>query len=399
MDNRLVTRLALIFLLLVLSALMAYWFWNNYQQETYTERSEMSAEARRNSLLAAEHLLDRLGLQVESRSGRGYLVTPPEEPGLLLVKDLGAPLPEARVDALLAWVATGGHLVVSPGLLQDDELSRPLQERFGVYYQRYWDIVLDEEDEDAPAPDDGSDEGSDLISISLPWAEESPLIVDFDQDAWFEVESDQAYWQAPAGDTPNLLIFTWGEGQVTFLSDNDYFSNERIGEHDHAALLAELASGKQRAWLLYSAQMPSLMQLLWRWAPLLVVSLAIFVVGLLWFMSRTTGPRRCEGGTQRRDLLEHLQASAEFSWRVDPHLGSLDEARRQVEKRWLASHPHLQRLTQPARCEWLAERSGLTPEAVEQSLYQSPSEGGQLIKSTGNLQRLLAALHPQSKKR
>jgi hypothetical protein len=397
MQNRLVTRLAVLFLLLVLSALMVYWFLSNFEEETYTKRSEMSAQARRNSLLAAERLLDRLGLQVESRSGRSYLINPPEEIGLLLVKDLGAPLPETRVDALLEWVAAGGHLVVSPGLLQDEELSRPLQERFGVYYQRYSDFALDKEGGDEA--DDSSDEVSDLVSFSLPWAEERPLAVDFDQDSWFEVETDQEYWQAPDGDTPNLLIFPWGQGQVTFLSDNDFFSNERIGEHDHAVFLAELASGNQRAWLLYSAQMPSLLQLLWRWAPFLLVSLGLLIIGLLWFMSRTTGPRLCEGGTQRRDLLEHLQASAEFSWRIDPRQGSLEGARRQVEKRWLASHPHLQRLEQAARCQWLAERSGLTPEAVEASLYQSLSEGGQLIKSTINLQRLLAALHPQSKKR
>jgi hypothetical protein len=382
MHNRLVTQLALLFLIALMLAYLTYWFLHNFEEETYTERSEMSSQARRNSLLAAERLLDRLGLQVESRSGRVYLIEPPEEPGLLLVKDLGAPLPQARVEALLEWVENGGHLVVSPGLLQDEDLSRPLQEWFGVYYVR-------EEGDESDSP----------VSITLPQAEEHPLAIDFDQDSWFEVQSDQSYWQAPEGEMPHLLMFTWGAGQVTFLSDNNFFTNEHIGEQDHAALLAELASGQQRAWLLYSAQMPSLMQLMWRWAPLLLVSLGLFILALLWSMSRTTGPRLCEGGTQRRDLLEHLQASADFSWRVDPRLGGMERARRQVEKRWLASHPRLQHLEQSARCQWLAERTGMPPEAVEQSLYQSPSDGGQLIKSTGNLQRLWLALHPQSKKR
>ena len=57
---------------------------------------------------------------------------PPREPGVLLVRDLGAPLTPVQVDDLLAWVEAGGHLVASPGRLQNDELRRPLMERFGV---------------------------------------------------------------------------------------------------------------------------------------------------------------------------------------------------------------------------------------------------------------------------
>jgi len=382
MDNRLVIRLAVLILLLTLSGLIGYWVWSNFESEPYTLRSEMSTEARRNPLLAAERLLTRLGLQVESQGGRKYLNEPPPQVGLLLVKDLGAPLPAGRVNALLEWVEAGGRLVVSPGLLQDEEVSHLIMDMFGVTYVR-----------------DTGDETEEADSISLPGQEERPLKVDFDADAWFEVESADEYWQAPAGDAPHLLIFDWGEGQVVFLSDSDFFTNQRIGEEDHAVFLAELAADQGRAWLLYSTQMPSLPALLWRWAPYLMSSLALLGLFLLWHFGRSAGPRLCTEEGQRRNLLEHLRASAEFAWRLDPKQGSLEAARRQVEKRWLASHPQLQRLEQGARCQWLAERTGMNAGSIEQALYQGQDEGGQLIKTTAILQRLLAALHPQTHKR
>jgi hypothetical protein len=145
--------------------------------------------------------------------------------------------------------------------------------------------------------------------------------------------------------------------------------------------------------------MPGLLQLLWRWAPYLVVSVVLFSGLLIWRMGRRSGPLIISGQQQRRDLLEHLQASAEFNWRIDPSAGLLRQVRKQVERRWLVSHPQLQRLDETARCHWLAERTGMTPEAIDLALYRSQKETGQLVKTSANLQRLLAALHSQSKKR
>jgi hypothetical protein len=402
-SKRLVIGLLVLILIGGVVWLFTSWWFENFEEIPYTERTEMSPEARRNPLLAAEKLLSRLGHEVESKSGRKYLVDPPQEIGVLLVRDLGAPLPQKRVDNLLSWVEAGGHLIATPGKLQDNELERPLLLSFGVdfVYQselQELDWVKELVEEAKKASDQVADEAQ-TTSMLLPGDEEAPVSIEIDSDSWFNVDYPYTYWQAPAEERPHLLIFPFGEGYVTFLSDNGFFDNLRLGDYDHAVLLAELTAGYDRVWLLYSAQMPGLIQLIWRWAPYLVVSLALLIILLIWQMTRRSGPLILSGQRQRRDLLEHLQASAQFNWRIDPKAGLLQQVRRQVEKRWLTSHPPLQRLDRAGRCQWLAEHTGMTAEAIDLALYRSLKETGQLVKTTANLQRLMVALRSQSNKR
>jgi hypothetical protein len=383
-----VAWLAVLLLLLLIGGGFTYWWFKNFEPVAEQVRADMSPLARRNPWLAGERLLGRFDMEVESQSGRIFLTTPPEEIGVLFVRDIGAPLPQARQADLLAWVEQGGHLVVSPGIVFDEERGHPLLDQFGVSLIETNPFELED--------DELEDDGPGLIS--LPGREEE-LTIDFDPERGFEVETEYEYWEAPADGFPHLLIFPWGDGWVTFLSDNRFWDNTEIGEHDHALLLTRLSAGYDRVWLLYSSQMPSLLQLLWKWAPYLLVSLIFLTALALWRMTERSGPILIRADTQRRNLLEHLRAASEYTWRIDPSKGLLGIVRKQVEKRWLTTHPLLQRMEQTERCQWLAERTGLTASSIEQALYTEEGDGGQLVKRSIYLQRLLSALHPQTKKR
>lgn len=286
---------------------------------------------------------------------------------------------QARVASLLAWVESGGHLLVTPGTVLEDGHVHPLLEQFGVA------IVGSKSTED-----------EEMSTLFLP-DESASMQIKFDNNKWFDVESEQAHWAAPDEDYPQVLIFLWGEGRVIFLSDNDFFSNDRIGEHDHALLLACLVGDNNPVWLLYSSQMPSLLSLLWRYAPYLLITLALLVLLMIWRLSQRSGPLILPTSRQRRDLLEHLQAAAEFAWRHDLSAGLFERGRRVVEKRCLASHPLLHHLDEKARCQWLAEKTGMTAHSIHQALYPHQGDTGHLIKTMTNLQRLLSALHPEKR--
>lgn len=363
-------------LLIIIGGWLGYWFFNHHEYVTEQVRGAMGAEARRNPLLAAERYLSRLGVTTQSHSGRQWLVEPPPRPGLLLVRDLGPPLPQSRLDALLAWVDQGGTLVVTPGSAFEEGIGHPLLEQFSV--------VVESE-----AFPEGGDQGL----VRPPWSEVE-LQVEFDAERWFSVDSDEPYFASPDDIFTHLLQFSWGEGSITFLSDSDFLTNARIGEKDHALLLAYLAGDADHAWLLYDSQMPSLISFIWRHAPYLLISLLLFAILAVRRLQYTTGPVISPRATRHRDLLEHLQAGAGFAWRHNPTVGQLEAARKVVERRWLASHPLLQQMDQEARCGWLAKQTGMTAESVHRALYSRQGDTGQLIMITTHLQRLFAALHP-----
>ncbi|MEW8451792.1 MAG: DUF4350 domain-containing protein [Candidatus Thiodiazotropha sp.] len=366
-------------LLLLIGGLFGVWFVNNYEYVSEQVRGSMGIEARRNPLLAAERFLSRLGLSAESQTGRQYLVEPPPGPGLLLVRDLGPPLSRSRLASLLAWVEHGGTLVVTPGSAMVEGGGHPLLQQFAVAIES--EALLEEE---VPGP------------LSLPWSGLS-LQVDFDTGRWFSVENAGSYWAAPDEDYPHLVRFPWGKGSVTFLSDNEFLTNSRIDEKDHALLLAYLAGDAERAWLLYNAQMPSLLSYLWRHAPYLMISLALFGIAAIWRLQQSSGPRISPLVRRERNLLEQLQANADFAWRHNPTLGLLEATRREVERRWLASHPQLLQMNEKARCDWLQKQTGMTADSLHTALYSRHIDTGQLIKTTTILQRLFSALHPERK--
>jgi hypothetical protein len=371
---------SLLVLLLILGLLGGLWFLKNFEQHSEAVRSGYSDAARRNPWLAAERFLQRLGLQVESLSGREYLLSPPPESGVLLVRDLGPSLPPARQQALLEWVAAGSHLIVSlTRLPATDEPNNALLAHLGVSLH---ELELSEQVDPAEP-----------VRVQLPGAEES-IQVAFDPTRSLHLEDATADWQVPANSGYHLLHFRHGVGAITLLSDNRFFSNSEIDGLDHAFLLANLVQDAPRGWLLYSSQMPSLPSLIWQYAPYACISFCLLILAWLWYLTERTGPMLLPLHVQRRDLLEHLQAGAEFLWQHNRASGLQNRTRQQVEKHWLRRHPRLARLDLDARCAWLAEHTGLWPETIRQAMYQDQQEVRGLIHMAATLQRLNAALHP-----
>jgi hypothetical protein len=377
--NNGVPIIAGLLLLILIGGALGYWFMNNYEYVTEQIRGNMGAEARRNPLLAAERYLSHLGLSTASQSGRQLLVEPPAQSGLLLVRDLGPPLPQSRVNGLLEWVEQGGTLVVAPGNAFEEGVGHPLLEQFAVR------VELGE-----------LFEGGEGVAITPPWSD-VVLHIDFDAERGFRVENEgneDPYFVSPDDGLPHLISFPLGAGSVTFLSDSDFLTNDHIGEMDHALLLANLVGDADQAWLLYDSQMPSLIVFIWGYAPYLLISFALLSIVVVRWLQYTTGPLLTLRRTKHRDLLEHLQAGAEFTWRHNPSVSLLAATRKTVEKRWLASHPLLLQLDQEARCSWLAKQTGMSADSIHRALYSEQADTGQLIKITTNLQQLFAALHP-----
>ena len=207
------------------------------------------------------------------------------------------------------------------------------------------------------------------------------------------LEAEGAGWAVSHGDHFHLLQFQVGAGRLTVLSDNAFLHNDEIGEADHALFLADLTEGTRKVWLLYSSDMPSLLALLWRNAPFLVVSLV--TVALLWlgYLTAFSGPRRRLGEPSRRSLLEHLDAAAAYAWRIDRARGLLAGFRDASSSGWERRHHQLGRLDREQRCRWIAEQSGLTVQEVETALYQEVESEQDFVRVSAAQQRVLLRLN------
>ena len=368
-------------LLLILVLIGGAWFMQNFERQNEQIRSGFSEAARRNPWLAAERFLKRLDLQVEGLSGREYLLAPPTQSGVLLVRDLGPGLPPQRQQRLLDWVAAGGQLILALQRVPDpDEPNHPLLALLGVSLHN----LEFQEQVETTGP----------VQVSMPGDLES-IGVAFDPRRNLQLDEASPDWQVPAASGYHLLRFNLGAGSITLLSDIRFLSNHEIDKQDHALLLARLVGDAPRVWLLYSSQMPSLLELIWKHASYLFVTACLSLLFLLWWFIRRSGPVLVRTCSQRRDLLEHLQAAAEFLWRQDRAKGLQDQTCSQIEQHWLRSHPQMTGLDRQARCEWLAQRTGLDPETIEQALYRQQSDERGLIRASVILQRLDLALRPE----
>jgi hypothetical protein len=362
------------------------WFLENFERREEEIDVGYSAAARNNPFLAAERFLKRLDTRVQSVAGRDLLRDLPPPDDILVVNGLGV-LNAKRREALHGWIAQGGRLVVDAWYLWDHARSNDTQPddflaRYGVRLAR------SDDSDGSPVP------GGKLVAEVNVEGLPQPIEVAFDPRFFLQDTRGEASGAVEAGEHARLLQYEIGDGLLTVTSDNGFLTNSSIGGHDHALFLALLTtpSGKGKVWLLYDSGVPWLGALLWRSAPFAIVSTLGMLGLLLWHLGGRLGPLLPGPAPERRDLLAHLQASAEFLWRHDcgGRLAEVTGAR--TEQAWLRRHPSLRELDREGRVAWIARRSGIPPAEVRRALYPVATRAGELVADTALLQRLWSSL-------
>lgn len=374
-------------LFLVLVGAWVYWFAQNFERSERTVRSGLSEEARRNPYLAAQRYLDRLGFGVETLRGREHLKAPPSYPGALVVSDPGPGLPPEEEARLLDWVGAGGHLVLFPRRVWNEDTGSSgngLLDRLGARLHRRPYESGNTDDEGGEDP-----QGRREIITVHTTADGRPYLASFDGTRYLEDAAGTARQSLAGAHGAHVLRWKRGTGWITVLSDDGFIRNDRIGDLDHAWLVSDLLQDHDQVWLLIDSSIPPLTAWLWRHAPQVVVSLGLLVLLWLWRASLTHGPRRRPRHRVRRNIIEHLAAAAAFSWQRDGGRELLDGSRACIETAWKRRHPALARLDQRGRCEWIADHTGLPAEQVAKALYEPAADEPALIHSTALQQQLL----------
>lgn len=298
-------------------------------------RSVPTGEARWDPFLACRRFLTEMGVPTET--WRTLKALPP--PGhLLMIVGGESLLSEIDAERLLAWVDSGGRLLApfDHALMGDLGLDMPeaevdaeaggeirLASRLGVEHR---------------------------IQLSSP-ARVVPMAEGLETSFAASVPSEEGFV---------LVRFDRGQGWVAVFADLDLFSNPRIGEAEHASFLWSLgtvAGQPAGAALVYGVDRPSLGSLIWKHGWAAVVSLSLLVGVWVWSRWVRFGPVLPEPPRERRSLLEHIRATADYLWRQEEVGRLVASARQGLLKRAGARFPGFSQLPSRAKLERLASGS------------------------------------------
>ena len=421
----------LIGLLMALVALCGYWLYSQLEWEEKEIDLGYSKEAQRNHFLAAEIFLRKHGVQAITIKNLSPLdkqrwsnIELGEEDTLVLI-NANKTLTQARYDRLYEWVENGGTLITStqnPFVGSHTDEEDLLLGDFGIIpakdystgessglFENFTDEFNKDADEDElPAGDkekkpeiNHSDINDKKISrkndpqkaskkddperpenyyrcsldeepTTIDFAnEQTPLRFDFTRQDPFIYHSDESIDNVPEDDQEaHLLYFDVGAGSITVTSDNYIWSNRRIDCHDHAYALWNLVNPNGRVWFLINQDAPSLAAIIWSSAKYAVLASALALILWLWSKASRFGPLFNVEQQGRRNLAEHIHASAMLLWRKQQHPQLLTLLRGEILERLQQQHPQLTSdNTRIARIQLIQQLTGLKETDIQQALY------------------------------
>ena len=341
-------------------ALFMGWFLVTHEQVSSEEYVGYQGEARYNHFLAAELLLNEVGIEAESHASLSPVDWLPDYSDTLFVSASPAiAIPEQRF-ALEQWVSLGGHLVLMPpsadAIVVDD---------FLLYFgYQLAEVERDDPDTEAEQEEDSSAEEDE---------EEYEYSVDVDQTRHRVIIEDGYVHSASLSDDKGIVVARqqWGDGYVTIVADHKYFLNTDIGDLDHGRLFLDTVAGyidPGKVWLVYDASFSSLWQLIWDNAPYAVLGAAALILVSLWAVVPAFGPMILPEPPARRSIVEHVNASGTFVWKQRGASSLGRAASSAIVHKAERRRPGIGRMALAEQAKIIAEITDMEPQVVFDAL-------------------------------
>lgn len=371
------TRSRLIaFGLVTLLLALGVWFYFNIESVTERERVGYQGEARRNFLLAATRLYERMGKKTRTARRPADLGELPPG-GTLVLARYRTGVSTHSLERVMAWVGAGGHLIVAAEwhYSRDPILDRLEIER-GELRQRV---------------------PREPVGATLPHAPREMRLVMGNRVQLIE-RKPRAVFRIDDRLGALLLHYRHGAGQITVLNSMSFLTNATIGEHDHAEFAWQLLQFNPAAPEIVIApriETPSLAAVLAEHASQALVVAALLFAAWLWRIIPRFGPLIPDPLPARRRLLDHLRASGLFHWNNGNVVRLTGSAREACMHRIGRTHPAIAALPVPQRAARIAQLTGLPEDQVVLALSGQPSDAPQFTALIRTLQALEAGLTRQ----
>ncbi|MBB6285494.1 MULTISPECIES: DUF4350 domain-containing protein [unclassified Pseudomonas] len=326
-----------------------------------------SPEAMANPYLAAEHFLRQQGLAVEHANGLERLTTLPAKGNSLLLLGERGNMSPRQVGQLLDWAKSGGHLLVVAEALWDEEAGKSgdmLLDRLHIHQ-----ALSDEPDDPAPAR---KNKAPDLTKLYVD-NDTAPAYFSFDTDFNLIDPKHRAQFSANSARSSHLMQLDVGQGRVTVITDSDLWKTPAIGKHDNAWLLWYLAQGTA-VTLLFNSNVDDLFTLLLRYFPQALVALIALIALALWQAGMRQGPIQAPAPKARRQLQEHLKASADFLLRRSGQGTLLQALQRDILRAARRRHPGFEHLDNTEQGRVLAHLTRQPSHVISQALGPLPAK-------------------------
>lgn len=348
-----------------------------------------SPEAQANPYLAAEHFLRKQGLTVSHANSLDVLpALDPRQHSLLLLGDRYNMTPR-QIDQVMNWTRAGGRLLFIAESLWDEKTGQSndlLLDRVQVHQSLSKDLK-------DPPPETGKDPYPNLTKLYLE-DEDAPAYATFDTAFHLEDPKNLAQAWANSGKATHMMQLNHGLGSIIVVTDADLWKTPAIDQYDNAWLLWYLTANTQ-VTLLFNTDHDSLLTLLLRYFPQALAAL-IALIGLgLWHVGVRHGPLIEPMPRARRQLQEHLRASADFILRHSGQDSLLQALQQDILRRVRRRHPGFEQLGVAEQWLVLARLTGQPTRAISQAMSPRPKQrlsSVEFSRQVAHLQTLRNAL-------
>ena len=375
-------------LLVCLLAAAGFYAWSKATPYDEVIDRGPSPEAQANPYLAAEHFLRKQGLPVDHAFGLDRLADLPSEHHSLLLLTERSNMSPRQVEQLLDWTRSGGHLLVVAEALWDEETGKSgdlLLDRLQIRQ-----VLSDEPEEPAPAR---KKKTPDLTRLYID-NETAPAYFGFDTAFNLTDPKHLAQFSANSARSSHLMQLDLGQGRVTVITDSDLWKTANIGKHDNAWLLWYLTQGTA-VTLLANGDVDDLFSLLLRYFPQALVALTALIALALWHAGMRQGPIQAPAPKARRQLQEHLKASADFLLRRNGQRTLVQALQRDILRAARHRHPSFEHLDDAQQWQVLEHLTHQPSHVISQALGPLPEKrlsSADFSRQVARLQTLRNAL-------
>ncbi len=170
-----------------------------------------------------------------------------------------------------------------------------------------------------------------------------------------------------------VRVFAEGKGHIILLANN-YFSNANLNEYDHGELLLDLVklnTSSSDIIIVQRVDAPSWYKTLWAYYHLGITSLGCALLLLFWVAVRRFGPMLPEPDQERRAIIEHIDASGRWLWKIPGGREILLASARAATNKLLQRRaPELGRLEPAAQVHRMARQCNLKEADVVSALHK-----------------------------